>query len=665
MSPSGFPFLVLRKDTGKYAYQRDLNPSLALHVSGDVSLDWTARIARLEPCRSVIKISLSTGDEKTARVRWLHVHTQVEALLQLAQIAANTEAVRKKAVRPVEGLAPGVSATIAGQLKHDRLNAHDQGWIDPTFTSPLAGVVLKLLRQSTVEAADRKLIEGARRKAEDIEHQQARAALREREPGWVDRSILVSELDASLFDIEGLRSGRITHFTTAQMRAMHEAEAKATTMPSEIDCRLAENGLALPEGHADRRALALSLLRTQVSTHEIIKRRDAGAGIDTPSRPPTMMPRPAALPAQPSQTLSAMREAWILDKRPEQKPRDDNALYVGYFVSLFGDLPVADITRPMIDQYLKLLDRCARNVPHALRRGSLMARAEWSELPDNRGKRRLKRRTINAKGLGSLSACLTQAERLGLVSANPCKGMDLDESVDEVMKRKPYSLTNLKKIYATSIYKQPAVVPKAGCGAAAFWLPLLAMFAGARLEELGQLELADVKVADRIPYLHITDVTDDDDDAAKPEGAATKSVKTNAARRRVPLHPTLLQLGFMNFVAGRRRRGATRLFHELPVYRNRCTKEFSKWWGRHTDEHVTKEPDKTFHSFRHLFIAKLRAAEVPEERIKASVGHRSSDTTLGYGDDGEGAFSLEILLSDVERISFPGLDLTKLGWNEA
>jgi hypothetical protein len=210
MSSSSLPFLVLRKDTGKYAYQRDLNQQVATHLSGEISLEWAPRTVRLQPGRSVIKISFSTGDEKIARLRWLHVHAQVEALIQLAQIAANNETVRKSAIRTVQGLEPAAITTIAGQMKHDHLAADDQGWIDPTFTSPLASVVLKLLRQGTSAQSDENLVAFARRKAQSIEQEQARAALRDRQPGWVDRSIAVSELEASLFDIEGIRSGRIT-----------------------------------------------------------------------------------------------------------------------------------------------------------------------------------------------------------------------------------------------------------------------------------------------------------------------------------------------------------------------------------------------------------------------------------------------------------------------
>lgn len=35
----GLRFLILRPDTGKFAYQRDLNPDIAAFVEGEVQLD--------------------------------------------------------------------------------------------------------------------------------------------------------------------------------------------------------------------------------------------------------------------------------------------------------------------------------------------------------------------------------------------------------------------------------------------------------------------------------------------------------------------------------------------------------------------------------------------------------------------------------------------------
>lgn len=660
-STTGLPYLVLLRETGKYTYQRDLGSALVPLLSGEVRLAWSTKVVRLETGRATVKISLSTGDERMARTRWNDVHQQVDALIALAQIAANTAAQREAAKPRREPLPPGAITTIAGQAKHDLLAGHDETWIDPTFMSPLANVVARVLREQSFGQSERERAEAARRFETDLLLRQTREAIAAREPGWLDRTIGVTEVDPALFDVDGLRTGEVTATTPEQMKQLLGAKV-TSVIPSEIDLRLTENGLGLPVGDPERRKLALALLRAKSSGLGVIRNREEGAAIETPPRPPISQQAPAPAPKQAVPTLSAMRDRWRSNKKAGDKQVADNALYIGYFISCFGDLPVTEIDRPKIDKFLMLLDRCCRNVPHHVRGASLEERVAWSERIENIGEPRLKRGTINAKGLGSLSAALSQAVRLGFIVVNPCTGMGLDVGKDEAVKRVPYTLEDLRNIFLSSIYAHPPEIPKAGRGAAAFWLPLLAMFTGARLEELGQLLLSDVKSLDGIRFLHITDVPDADEEATQGGNRTAKSLKSSSARRRVPIHPELISLGFLAFVEHRKRQGFTRLFPELEVYRERVTKEWSKWWGRFADREVTKAPDKSFHSFRHLFIATLRAAGVPEEQIKALVGHASTDVTIGYGN--EDAFPLAVLSDAVKRMSVAGLDLSVLRWQE-
>jgi integrase len=84
--------------------------------------------------------------------------------------------------------------------------------------------------------------------------------------------------------------------------------------------------------------------------------------------------------------------------------------------------------------------------------------------------------------------------------------------------------------------------------ASEYWVPLLAVFTGARLAELVQLHCSDI-------YQHegiwVFDINDDED----------KQVKTKKSKRLVPIHSALIELGFLDFV---KRRGKTdkRLFPE-------------------------------------------------------------------------------------------------------
>lgn len=534
-SSTGLPFLVRRTDTGKFCYNRDIPVHVAAFVAGDVSLPWSKGAHRLEG-RPTVKVSLKTGDEAIARVRWNRVHEQVEGLVQMGVVLAAEKEQRSRERKAVERLPAGSVAAIAAQAKHDLLAEHDQTWIDPTFTSPLTSVVVHLMRKAG-RTASLDLIDEGRRFADDLRLREAVGTLASRKPGMLDRRIGESEvidphLIAALHDVAA-RS--VKQLTPEQNDALRAASVNSI-IPSEVETRLKENGFDVPVGHPDRRALALALLRTTISGLEAIKARDTGAAIDTPVRPPATAPKPDPEP-QPSSKpiLSAMRERWTKDVRPGQKQIEDNALYTGYFVSVYGDLPVDLITKPLLTEFMDLLQRCPRNVPHAIRRASLKERIAWGEKPANLRQRRLARRTVNAKGLGSISAALAVAEKLGHIAVNPCAGLGLTITEADVVKREPYSLPDLRRIFGTSVYVAPIDIPLSGCGTAAHWLPLLALFTGARLEELGQLLVSDVKVLERVWCIHITDLPDEDDEADRKawwgEETVAKAVKTAAARR--------------------------------------------------------------------------------------------------------------------------------------
>jgi hypothetical protein len=63
--------------------------------------------------------------------------------------------------------------------------------------------------------------------------------------------------------------------------------------------------------------------------------------------------------------------------------------------------------------------------------------------------------------------------------------------------------------------------------------------------------MTDIREEDGIPYLFITE-----------EDGTDKSVKTKTVRR-LPIHESLLQLGFMNYVNQVRAAGHTRLFYQV------------------------------------------------------------------------------------------------------
>jgi hypothetical protein len=68
------------------------------------------------------------------------------------------------------------------------------------------------------------------------------------------------------------------------------------------------------------------------------------------------------------------------------------------------------------------------------------------------------------------------------------------------------------------------------------WGPLIAIYTGARLNEIAQLELGDIKTEDGINYFDLNESTED------------KRLKNEASARKVPIHSQLIKLGLMDYV---------------------------------------------------------------------------------------------------------------------
>ena len=111
-------------------------------------------------------------------------------------------------------------------------------------------------------------------------------------------------------------------------------------------------------------------------------------------------------------------------------------------------------------------------------------------------------------------------------------------------------------------------LPKGGAGDAAYWLPILALYTGARLRELGQLRGEDVRQENGVTYIAIGDAGDG------------QRVKNASSRRSVPLHSNI-RGAFFAFAGGT----TGPLFPELkPDIKGNVTGNWSKWWGRYQRE---------------------------------------------------------------------------------
>lgn len=112
------------------------------------------------------------------------------------------------------------------------------------------------------------------------------------------------------------------------------------------------------------------------------------------------------------------------------------------------------------------------------------------------------------KKVGQVKTLLAVATEYAFIPANPASAVKVKKPKVGRQSRQSFSIEDLNKIFQSPLYTG-GKIPKAGSGSAALWLPILALFTGARLEELGQLQVGDVFETSGIPVLDITDMPDE------------------------------------------------------------------------------------------------------------------------------------------------------------
>ena len=336
-----------------------------------------------------------------------------------------------------------------------------------------------------------------------------------------------------------------------------------------------------------------------------------------------------AVMAPDSLTLDGLFERWQRERKPAPRSVTECEFTVRRFRELHGRLSITDISR----QHVREFREAMLQFPASL--SNQEARLPLPEiLRRYEGKTGVRRSAaVSArKRLGFLKTLLRLAVDAGDLQENPADGIRITEV--ERQQRLPFSADDLKAIFR----RAPFVA--GGDRGATYWLMILGLHTGARLGELLQLVPADIQVSESIEFINITN-----------EGG--RRLKTDSSRRRVPIHPQLKELGFIEWA--RKKNGG--LFAELLPAESgvQLSKESSRDLMRLIRAAGVKDELKAFHSFRHSFKDACREAGVEEAIGDALTGHAGGGIGRRYG----AGFSLAVLADAVAKLRWP-VDLSHL-----
>jgi integrase len=324
----------------------------------------------------------------------------------------------------------------------------------------------------------------------------------------------------------------------------------------------------------------------------------------------------AVAPTSGGETISQATEAWIkeMTRDPSAAPRDTtldgHRLRVRAFVDKYRDVPLTSITRAMASDFLSELN--------------------------------VSNRTRNAYAT-TLKCVFECARRRGRFTGdNPFDGMKAKVAGSSY---EPFTIAELQTLF-DALPRQTKPV-KHSPETALPWAALIALYSGARLEEIAQLSTVDIREeAANGAIVWVIDI----------HNGGTNKLKNETSARLIPVHSALVRAGLLDYVKALPKAGA--LFPGLTRRASKGGKigaRLGELFRKRLVALGLKRDGLCFHSFRHTVAGRLDAAGVPQSDAARVLGHAVAG--MSYGTYSQAGPGLKRVAATVEQITYEGLRL--------
>lgn len=404
------------------------------------------------------------------------------------------------------------------------------------------------------------------------------------------------------------------------------AEAKLNLVERKLEAEaedtqrlMNENGLV----EADRGALAHSLLRARVEVLEAFLKRVTGNFeplAQAVAQPVPTKPKPVG-PLF-SEALPAFIELMVSSKEWRGQTLAQNEATYRMFTEVCGDRPVESYSRSDMSDFFETLrklpalyskDKRWREL--SLREAVAKSSAEAVE--------RLSMRTIQ-RHFSALAKYFDHLERHGKIEEGRKNLAHGFATKVESKSKDAWEEAELKKLFASPVWSGCASADRRSTKGSEiirdskYWLPILGVYHGNRLEEFAQLRAEDIQQekSSGIWFFNISD-----------EGE--RQLKNKQSKRRVPIHPEVIKLGFLGWLQAMKLQPSELVFSDLNPGGSdgKLGFYFTKWFGRYRKAVDVYRKGLDYHSFRHTITTKLFAEGVSREVIDELTGHEGEGTS--------------------------------------
>lgn len=437
---------------------------------------------------------------------------------------------------------------------------------------------------------------------------------------------------------------------TAKLKELQQevARGEIASIGDVVADVLEKRQLDIEPGTSPYRKLSQSLQRAEIEALLRTVERDKGDFTGQPKDP--LVKPPVAFDPPPGERLLELWEKYVQQRAARNSP--DTWLQHRKVIELLdnflgGNVHVSKITRKGVREWKdNLFHWPVKAVETKVFRGmSFLKVIEHNKVV---GKPVILPKTINRylSALGGFSEWLRTHDYL---TEDVMQGMYLD--IDRTKKTIfPYSDHQLKAIFSSPLFhrcagtKREHEIGTEQIRDWRYWIPLIALYSGARLGEIAQLLVKDVRQLHGVWIFHISE-----------QGSRTKHVKTAGSERVVPVHSKLINMGLLKYHARQIAFRQERMFSELvPDKRGFVSGAASSFFNDYFRA-IGVKVDKTvnFHSLRHNMADAFRRAGYLDEQFNMLLGHTKATTTGRYGIMPEGILSERVRM--IEAVLYPSV----------
>jgi integrase len=343
----------------------------------------------------------------------------------------------------------------------------------------------------------------------------------------------------------------------------------------------------------------------------------------------TTPPAPPSITTAPTEPLSSLVEPFF-EKRIRDKIRQQGMAQertsLRLFFAILGDRPARNYRRQDITNFLDTLRRLPSSYGKSpkdkeLSIEELIARADAADAP------RLTDKTVK-RHLSALSVFFKLAVdhgHLSLTERNDIIG-EHDFSLEDAREaRDQWTGEELRRLFSSAVWTGRDSSRRSARGTeitrdARFWIPLLCVFEGTRLEEVADLRRKDIKHEAGVWQLEIT--------------TEHRRLKNHSAKRTIPIHPELIRVGFLEYVAQIAPRSTDPLFPDLEPQGadEKRGPRITRWFVEYRRDVDVFREGVGSHAFRHNVTTRLREElhdYSDQLRLNYLLGHASG---TGEGD---------------------------------